>query len=297
LPVRVEQGDCREVIPKLGVMVDAVVTDPPYEIGFMGREWDQRGVAFDPKTWRAVHSVMRPGGFLLAFGGTRTHHRVWSAIEDAGFILQDTIMWMFGSGFPKRRDMLKPAFEPICLAYKPGGKRTLQVDECRIPGTKPRMVAIDSDLRNNPILGTRSATFSGEMSDEGRWPANVCHDGSEEVIGAFAAFGERDTPNGRPNCAGKPYREQDRLIYGKDQRDRVYNGGYLDTGTAARFFYCAKADKQDRWGSRHPTVKPVELMKWLVPLVTPLTVDGRPGLSRPICGLGNNGSCGSSDRA
>ena len=159
MTVRVEHGDCLNVIPRLaaeGVVVDAIVTDPPYDLvamtkrfggrqkaakspdhqrfakGFMGKTWDGTGVAFRPETWRALATILRPGGFLLAFGGTRTSHRMISAIEDAGFIIQDKIFWCFGSGFPKRRDMLKPAYEDICVAYKPGGKRTLQVDECRI---------------------------------------------------------------------------------------------------------------------------------------------------------------------
>jgi site-specific DNA-methyltransferase (adenine-specific) len=100
--------------------------------GFMGKTWDGGDIAFRPETWVTVSSIMRPGAFLVVFGGTRTYHRMACAIEDAGFVIQDCIMWLYGSGFPKRRDMLKPAYEPIVLAYKPGGKRTMQVDECRI---------------------------------------------------------------------------------------------------------------------------------------------------------------------
>ena len=157
--VRVEHGDCLEVIPRLvaeGVVVDSIVTDPPYNLvsvargqtpgsvaaakdvfsrvkagGFMGLGWDSTGIAFNAETWRIIGTILRPGGFLLAFGGTRTAHRMVCAIEDAGLVIQDTIAWLYGSGFPKRRDMLKPAMEMICVAYKPGGKRTLQVDECR----------------------------------------------------------------------------------------------------------------------------------------------------------------------
>jgi site-specific DNA-methyltransferase (adenine-specific) len=166
MTVRVEHADMLEAIPRLvaeGVQVDAVVTDAPYHLtatqsrfgkadsapaqhgrdgamarlsgGFMGQQWDGGDIAFRPETWATVASIMRPGAFLVAFGGTRTHHRVWCAIEDAGLVIQDTIMWMFGTGFPKRRNALKPAHEPIVLAYKPGGKRTMQIDECRInPG-------------------------------------------------------------------------------------------------------------------------------------------------------------------
>ena len=87
--------------------VDAVVTDPPYELAFMGRAWDATGVAFDVETWRHAYRVLKPGGHLLAFGGTRTYHRLACAIEDAGFEIRDSIMWIYGSGFPKSHDVSK----------------------------------------------------------------------------------------------------------------------------------------------------------------------------------------------
>lgn len=93
--------------------VDAIVCDPPYEIGFMSKRWDSRGVAFDPATWTAALRVLKPGGHLVAFGGARTHHRLWCAVEDAGFEIRDTILccgllaWTFGSGFPKGLDVSK----------------------------------------------------------------------------------------------------------------------------------------------------------------------------------------------
>jgi site-specific DNA-methyltransferase (adenine-specific) len=109
-------GDCRWYLARFGAQVDAIVTDPPYELGFMGKAWDRRGIAFDARTWRACYDVLRPGGRLLAFGAPRTAHRIWCAIEDAGFVIEDTIMWMFGSGFPKHGSKLKPMYEPICVA-------------------------------------------------------------------------------------------------------------------------------------------------------------------------------------
>lgn len=151
--IALHHGDCREIAPTLG-QVDAVVTDPPYHLsevphvagfhrkrsaetraarsGFMGQTWDGGDIARDPATWAIIRQALRPGGFLVAFGGTRTYHRMACAIEDAGFVIEDCLMWLYATGFPKRRDMLKPAYEPIVLAYKPGGKRTMQVDECRI---------------------------------------------------------------------------------------------------------------------------------------------------------------------
>lgn len=146
-------GDCRAVLAELGeASVDAVVTDPPYELGFMGKAWDASGVAFQVETWRAALRVLKPGGHLLAFGGTRTYHRMTCAIEDAGFEIRDSLHWIYGTGFPKslnlgdgRGTALKPGHEPIVLARKPlvgtvaanverFGTGALNVDACRIGG-------------------------------------------------------------------------------------------------------------------------------------------------------------------
>ena len=108
MTVSIIQGDCREVLAGLeSDSFHACVTDAPYELNFMGRSWDRTGVAFRPETWAAVHRVLKPGGHLLAFGGTRTYHRLACAIEDAGFEVRDTIMWIYGSGFPKSLDVGK----------------------------------------------------------------------------------------------------------------------------------------------------------------------------------------------
>ena len=99
--ISVEHGDCLDVLGSWPpAIIDACVTDPPYELAFMGRAWDQTGVAFDPDTWRAVFRVLKPGAHLLAFGGARTAHRMTCAIEDAGFEIRDTLCWLYGSGFP-----------------------------------------------------------------------------------------------------------------------------------------------------------------------------------------------------
>jgi site-specific DNA-methyltransferase (adenine-specific) len=297
--VTLYEGDCIAVIPQLvseGVVVDAVCCDPPYHLtatakrfsahnsapaqwgkdgamarlsgGFMGQLWDGGDIAFRPETWATIATVLRPGGFLLAFGGTRTFHRLVCAIEDAGFVIQDAIGWLYGSGFPKRRDMLKPAMELICVAYKPGGKRTLQVDECRIEAT-------DNTTKEWRGAGNRSREeyrtgTSGRPipTDIGRWPANVCHDGSDEVMEAFAAAGHsRSGTNCIKRETGKGHQAN---AFGVESRPAgTPMITYGDEGSVARFFWHAKADGEDRWGSRHPTVKPVEVLKWLVPLVTP----------------------------
>lgn len=101
-------GDCREVMRAMpDASVDAVVCDPPYELGFMGKRWDASGIAYDVEVWRQCLRVLKPGGHLLAFGGTRTYHRMACAIEDAGFEIRDCIMWIYGSGFPKSLNVSK----------------------------------------------------------------------------------------------------------------------------------------------------------------------------------------------
>ena len=93
--------------------IDSIVTDPPYELGFMGKSWDSSGVAFQKETWEKLFHVLKPGGYLLAFGGSRTFHRIACAIEDAGFEIRDTIMWLYGSGFPKSMNIGKSVLKDI----------------------------------------------------------------------------------------------------------------------------------------------------------------------------------------
>ncbi len=265
----------------------AVVTDPPYELKFMGKAWDSKGVAFDPSTWRAAYDLLPPGGHLLTFGGTRTYHRMACAVEDAGFEIRDCIMWLRGQGFPKSRNQrgdwegwgtaLKPACEPIVVARKPlvgtveanvQAHRTgaVNVDGCRIPTdesiTATRNVALGSS--SGGIYGAADTPGVYEQHQNGRWPANVAHDGSGEVTEAFALHGEsKSTAHSRHNGEFKG------VAKGRDLPH--VTGGHVDVGTAARFYYCAKASKRDRRGSKHATVKPVALMRWLVRMVTPPT--------------------------
>ncbi len=105
---RVVFGDCRDVLKTLAdCSVDSVVTDPPYELGFMGKKWDSTGIAYDVSVWVECLRVLKPGGHVLAFGGSRTWHRMAVAVEDAGFEIRDSIAWMYGSGFPKSLDVSK----------------------------------------------------------------------------------------------------------------------------------------------------------------------------------------------
>ncbi len=268
------EGDCCEVLPTFPEGgFDSAVTDPPYELGFMGRKWDSSGVAFDPATWSEVLRVVKPGGYMLCFGGTRTYHRLACAVEDAGFKIRDCLMWVYGTGFPKGQGCLKPAWEPILLARKPGPRvLPLGIDACRA-GTEvetwPKSRGYSRHDTGNPVKVAAQPTGD---PPPGRWPANVLHDGSDEVLEAFAAFGERGgTTSGGPaernSGRSEDYWGEGGGGFATVGRSTVFHN---DTGTAARFFYCAKASKSERGdGNTHPTVKPLALMRWLVRLVTP----------------------------
>lgn len=414
--VTVHHGDSRDVLKTLAdASVDSVVTDPPYALvsigkrfgadgaapckpgktgayarasaGFMGKRWDTGETAFDPEFWREVLRVLKPGGHLVAFGGTRTVHRLACAIEDAGFEIRDRISeivaadtsmqaflqsltdeqfrafdrameesqfggelaWVFGSGFPKSHDVskgidrmngharpvlaegapvkrmipgadqhkggweknngraftptvtaaasaawegwgtaLKPALEPIVLARKAldgtvasnvlqHGTGALNIDASRISTNGEKIVPRGSmDAATAIHEGwSRPWMADAEKSEArlgaaiekaeriGRWPANILHDGSGEVLASFpeapgqqAPVGPQHGPKSSVNCYG-------------DYGARDHFEPRLDSGSAARFFYSAKADADDRLGSKHPTVKPVDLMAYLCRLVTP----------------------------
>ena len=351
--------------------VDSIVTDPPYELGFMGKSWDSSGIAFNVDVWQEALRVLKPGGHLIAFSGSRTYHRMAVAIEDAGFEIRDQIMWVYGSGFPKshnvskgidkaadfegeviatekvdigmqggsmhagrgtnvvERDVrelsdaakqwdgwgtaLKPAHEPIVLARKPligtvannvltFGTGGLNIDGSRVAspdndgkvwtrgGNGVNARSGSKNAQDNPQLNGESELV--QPNELGRWPANFIHDGSDEVVALFPDTKSGDWKGQKKGVAfdgnenGQPY---------------FWQG---DSGSAARFFYCAKASKRDRnegldgfapirkvfmatkngtgepskglerfttepSANHHPTVKPTALMQYLVRLVTP----------------------------
>ena len=282
--------------------IDAIITDPPYELGFMGKSWDASGIAYNVELWKKALRVLKPGGYLLAFGGSRTFHRIACAIEDGGFEIRDTIMWLYGSGFPKSLNIglaidkkrgvesevvgtgqsgvssrayqseetttageyeikkadnewsgwgscLKPAFEPIIMARKPFkgslvdnvleyGVGGLNIDECRIDynGEVPNIGGRANHTRGDGY-GFKAMGEDCVANVSGRFPANIIHDGSDEVVS-----GMPETSGGtRNNIAVR--KSEKNSGYGFEINTR---NEYDDEGSAARYFYCAKASSKDR---------------------------------------------------
>jgi site-specific DNA-methyltransferase (adenine-specific) len=349
--------------------VDSIVTDPPYELGFMGKSWDASGIAFNVDVWREALRVLKPGGHLIAFSGSRTYHRMAVAIEDAGFEIRDQIMWVYGSGFPKSLNIskaidkqegnwrgkagepfdndikrsfgqhyertpmeppvsdeakqwdgwgtaLKPAHEPMVLARKPVegtvannvltyGTGGLNIDGSRVPSDDGFEKAWDKPVSTNISAPggkyiSEGAKHTVDLTSNrpvgGRFPANFIHDGSDEVL---ALFPDTKSP--------KTYLRSSKATANIDWNPKEADTeqlGFGDSGSAARFFYCAKASKRDRnqgldgfetrekrymatangtgktskgmeqftsqpSANHHPTVKPTSLMQYLVRLVTP----------------------------
>jgi DNA modification methylase len=352
--------DCLEKMKTLDESsVDSIVTDPPYGLSFMGKGWDHGVPGKD--FWVEALRVAKPGAHLLAFGGTRTFHRLACAIEDAGWEIRDTVMWVYGSGFPKSHDVskaidraagaerevvgtkrlggnaaqstkekggtyasntnsvgvkainvpitapatdaakqwegwgtaLKPAWEPIIVARKPligtvaenvlkHGTGALNIDGSRIGEPLPA-TTYKQPVMNGGKYGDSDAQRIITTVSQGRWPANVIHDGSDEVLAGFPVT----TQNGYRANPSTKHNQHRNNTYGKYQDTfTVGERGFNDTGSAARFFYCAKASKADRdERNHHPTVKPTDLMRYLCRLVTPL---GGLVLD-PFCGSGSTG--------
>ena len=327
--------DMSEVIEPCSI--DSIVTDPPYELNFMGKGWDNAGISFQKETWEKCYEVLKPGGYLLAFGGSRTFHRIACAIEDAGFEIRDTIMWLYGSGFPKSMNIgkkiekwkgwgtaLKPSFEPIIVARKPFkgslvdnviqyGVGGLNIDECRV-GTEERTYK-GCGKSNVGFIGGSFENGSKEdikYTAQGRFPANtiLTYDDTDfdEVCGGF--------PIGKKNGSITKKYKMNNQVYGEYGYCNTWEA-YNDSGSASRYFmnckytgkdeeikryiYTPKASKKDRnegldvfeekincdrnvecysadvpfnrsanpKKNTHPTVKPTELMQYLVRLVTP----------------------------
>lgn len=408
MTVTVHHGDSRDVLKSMpDCSISAIVCDPPYSLqtinkrfakvgrndktfsksgphqrtarGFMNQKWDTGETAFDSDFWHEALRVLKPGGHVVAFGGTRTYHRLACAIEDAGFEIRDMLAWLYGSGFPKSHDVakgidkaagreleivpigkpvkrmipgaeqardgweknngreyqpgqfvpsdeaapwegwgtaLKPALEPICFARKPligtvaanvleHGTGALNIEACRVAGApEPTRFDPTKHSHNGWRMDATGEECAANASPLGRWPANVVHDGSDEVVAAFPqSAGQQADASASASASARTSQN----VYGAMKKgngregeasaDRRYAGDGStnfaalpgtrrgDSGSAARFFYSSKADADDRLGSKHPTVKPVDLMRWLVRLVTP------PGglVLDPFAGSGTTG--------
>lgn len=368
MTIQLYLGDCLDVMATMGEnSVDSIVTDPPYGLSFMGKDWDHGipGIPF----WKEALRVAKPGTYLLAFGGTRTFHRLACAIEDAGWEIRDTVMWVYGSGFPKSHDVskaidkaagekrevvgrrkhptltdtskieeqanaahggnswarewdltcpasdeaqqwqgwgtaLKPAVEFITMARKPLSEKTvaknvlkwgtgaINIDGCRVEYDEP-IVPMKAQVHGDLVYGQSGwHEPTTELKANGRWPANLIHDGSDEVVSMF------------PNCkttwvsSGHANNRSGEFL---GALKHPGNQGFNDSGSAARFFYVAKASRKERnmgcedmekkmlrWSSgdqspgtfqskgtdkfaqnNHPCVKPLALMRYLIRLVTP----------------------------
>lgn len=345
-------GDCAEQMRTLADnSIDAIVTDPPYGLAFMGAKWDNFGGKScgndsieerkrKAKEYRETHKgcgnypnshsssptrdemanfqsamipifaealrVAKPGAHLLAFGGTRTYHRLACAIEDAGWEVRDCIMWVYGSGFPKSMDVSK-AIDKTMGAERPvvgqktgksdirGGKFVESVGKpyltlditapatpeaaawngwgtCLKPAVEPIVVArkpLEDTVAANVLkYGTGAINIDGCRvpteeweNNKGRFPTNLIHDGSDEVLALFPDCGKSGT--------AVIYNSGGCNFGGKLKKPPMQDMGYADSGSVARFFYCAKASRKERGeGNVHPTVKPLALMRYLVCLAT-----------------------------
>jgi DNA modification methylase len=374
------QGNCLEVLTQLeDNSIDAIVTDPPYELGFMGKSWDNTGIANNPLMWAECLRVLKPGGHLLAFSGTRTYHRMAVAIEDAGFEVRDMIEWIYSTGFPKSLNIgkavdklqgnereivgeqklmgtarrmkggnfndfggedtadvvsltkgtsewegwgtaLKPAHEPICMARKPLAEKTvaenclkygtggINIDESRVGYSSEYDKKHQDDIQKGQLNADNGKFFGGNGQSissgnlQGRFPANLIHDNSEEVRECF--------PESKSGAMNGIYKNT--MMKGEPGvRDgkEIYLHQEASSGNASRFFksiiYQAKASKSERnkgceeleekeridYGgfhseqglinnnrnpenrkpttNNHPTVKPIALMEYLIKMVTP----------------------------
>jgi len=325
-------GDCLETLRTLAdCSVDAVVTDPPYGLGkepkardvlrawldgeefkpggagFMGKAWD----AFvpSPLVWAECLRVLKPGGHLVAFAGSRTYDWIALGVRLAGFEIRDQLLWMYGSGFPKSHNLkgdwegygtaLKPAHEPIVLARKPlvgtvahnvttHGTGAINVDGCRVHSDGSHKRPFQPTNAERSVYGEQSGFQP--TNAEGRWPANIIHDGSPEVLAVFPETGSA-TNHVRGDGSS--------MGFGGGRGSLSISNGHNDTGSAARFYYSAKASRAERElgladfapatvgdgrqtandtayqrgkterRNVHPTVKPVAVMRWLTRLVTP----------------------------
>ena len=360
---KILEGSMLDILPTLEEnSFDSCITDPPYELNFMGKGWDRSGIAFRKETWEQVYRVLKPGAYLCAFGGSRTFHRIACAIEDAGFEIRDTIMWLYGSGFPKSHNVgldidkrfgcenrghriatanryhpdgtlepngenlppyegkteegkkwsgygtcLKPAYEPIIVARKPIEKSVaenvlkygcgaINIDECRVGneiikgGTTPDFK--DVAKKQKEISGVGCLSFDQvenaeriELKDhEGRFPSNVIltYDETDydEVCGGMPKNDNGDSSSRYFYCAKASKKDIDEGLDMFEEKQTT-DGCIRANSETARMFGANSISKKNI----HPTVKPIDLMQYLVRMFTPKG----GAILEPFAGSGSTG--------
>ncbi len=282
--------------------IDSIVTDPPYELGFMGKKWDSTGIAYNVDMWRECLRVLKPGGHLLSFGGTRTYHRMACAIEDAGFEIRDQIQWIYGSGFPKSMDISKAIDKQAGAERKVIGKSSRHGGGIKGNGTSyelpPDIPYITAPATpeaqqwdcwgtalkpaHEPICVARKPLSEKNVALNvlkwGTGGLNICgcRVGTQLRENQQAGF----IRHGRTDeevffGVDKNKSKETIIVQGRFPANVIFDeeaGRMLDEQHkgASRFFYCAKASKKERGESNtHPTVKPLALMRYLVRLITP----------------------------
>ena len=253
--------------------VDALVTDPPAGIGFMGKAWDgSKGGRVQWVSWlsivlREARSVLKPGGWALVWALPRTSHWTGTALEEAGFEVRDVVTHLFGTGFPKSGACLKPAAEFWWLARKPGPLLPLNIDGCRVsPGEfVPGGGKSRRGEMGGGIYGDGQAPSNAKPHTSGRWPPNVTLDETAAEL-LDAQSGELHTHGHRVATVRSARAARSKGA----ERERDFPPMAADSGGASRFMYVAKPSRRERGdGNTHPTVKSIALMRWLVRLVTP----------------------------
>ncbi|MFW6012200.1 MAG: DNA methyltransferase [bacterium] len=250
---RLDEG---EVVERLDAApqasCQAALADPPYGLGIYGEGWDQKVPG--RRTWRALARVLEPGAWAIVFGHPRTHHRLMTAMEDGGLELRDVLLWLFGTGFPKGRTTVRPAWQPMILGRRPGPFRPLNIDGCRTGGVVLAKDRRTSARGRRTFWRTEGAERRGPRHDpRGRWPANLMLDHAPGC-----------TPEACwPGCPVE-------LLGGEEG--------------IPRFFWCAKAAGEETRNNPHPTKKPVLLTEELARL---LHLEERRRLVVPFCGSGS----------
>lgn len=296
-------GNCKVQMKNIeSNSIDSIITDPPYELGILGKKWDSSGIAYDVEVWKEALRVLKPGGHLLAFGATRTHHRMMVAIEDAGFDIRDCLMHLHGSGFPKNQNIakaieklyskenkildedakqwegwgtaLKPSYEPIILARKPLSEKTIvknilkhktgaiNIDESRVESSNGMLGRFPANIIMGCIC---EENIDGEHTNQ-ECPCYILDKQAPQVGNLYLSKRTKDDRGG----SGNSWTNGGKKRGTSNDPTGVYDG----VGGASRFFYCSKASKKERneginIENKHPTVKSLKLMEYLVRLITP----------------------------